>query len=126
MRDALRRTGLDVKDLGWIKAHATSTRQGDEAEAIAICNLTKPYDILCSAPKSVTGHLLGASGAAEAAFAAMSLHEQVIPPTINLDDQDPGCPVHCVRVSTPSNAEFALLNSWGFGGSACCIVLGRI
>ena len=69
---------------------------------------------------------IGIVGAIEGAFSALSLHEQVIPPTINLDALDPSCPVNCVRVATSSNFDFVLANSWGFGGSASCIVFGRV
>ena len=126
MRRAIDDAGLDIGELGWIKAHATSTRQGDKAEALAIDRLTRPHKTLCSAPKSVTGHLLGASGAFEAAFSALSLHEQVITPTINLDALDSSCPVNCVRDATSSTFDFVLANSWGFGGSASSTVFGRI
>lgn len=125
MRRALLDAGISVEELGWIKAHATSTPQGDQAEAVAIRKLVGAHDILCSAPKSATGHLLGASGAIETAFSALSLHEQVIPPTINLENLDPACPIHCARIATPSTFNYVLANSWGFGGSACCIVLAR-
>ena len=126
MRRAIDDAGLEIGELGWIKAHATSTRQGDKAEALAIDRLTRPHKTLCSAPKSVTGHLLGASGAFEAAFSALSLHEQVITPTINLDALDSSCPVNCVRDATSSTFDFVLANSWGFGGSASATVFGRI
>ena len=125
MKQAINDANIQVNQLGWIKAHATSTRQGDSAEANAIRSLTEPHNIPCSALKSVTGHLLGASGAVEAAFAALSLHDQIIPPTINLESLDPECPVHCIRKATPSKFDSVLANSWGFGGTACSILLER-
>ncbi|MEP0545442.1 MAG: beta-ketoacyl-[acyl-carrier-protein] synthase family protein [Rhodothermales bacterium] len=123
MHKALRRADVRADQLGWINAHATSTRQGDIAEATAIGRMGEA--VLCSAPKSVTGHLLGASGAFEAAFSALSLHDQVIPPTVNLDDQDALCPVRCVRERTDAAFDYVLSNSLGFGGMSCSIVFGR-
>lgn len=125
MRQALRHAGLSVSELGWISAHATSTIQGDAAEAAAIGRVLDGHDVLCSAVKSVTGHLLGASGTYEAAIAAMSLDEQVIPPTINLDDQDPACPIHCPTQATGAKFEHVMCNAFGFGGAGCSIILRR-
>ena len=125
MRKALSRADVRTNQLGWINAHATSTRQGDVAEATAISRMGEREGVQCSAPKSVTGHLLGASGAFEAAFSALSLHDQVIPPTVNLDDQDTLCPVRCVREQTDAAFDYVLSNSLGFGGMGCSIVFGR-
>lgn len=125
MRKALYHADVRVDQLGWVNAHATSTRQGDVAEATAINRLGDGKELLCSAPKSVTGHLLGASGAFEAAFSALSLYEQVSPPTVNLDDQDPECPVRCIQEQTASAFDYVLSNSLGFGGMGCSIVFGR-
>lgn len=125
MRTALSRAGVPTGRLGWVNAHATSTPQGDAAEAAAVRGLCDGREIPCSAPKSVTGHLLGASGAFEAAFSALSLHEQTIPPTINLDEPDPACPVRCPSEATAASFDHVLSNSMGFGGPGCSIVFAR-
>ena len=117
---------MAVAELGWINAHATSTVHGDVREAQAIAQLVGETGVRVSAPKSMTGHLLGGSGAAEAAFSAMSLRDQQIPPTVNLEDQDPECPVDCITSRTSADFRYVLPNSWGFGGTGSCIVLERV
>jgi len=122
MRGALEAASTPTEAIGWVNAHATSTRVGDAIEAEAIHTLFGS-NVWTSAPKSLTGHLLGASGAFEAAFSALSLRDQIIPPTVNLDDPDPACPVRCTRLLRPSAFSRVISNSWGFGGSGCCLVL---
>ncbi len=126
MNQVLGNSQLAASQLGWINAHATSTVHGDIREAQAIAEITGDAGVPVSAPKCMTGHLLGGSGAAEAAFSALSLRDQEIPPTINLDDQDPECPVECVASRTPADFRYVLSNSWGFGGTGSCIVLERV
>jgi len=118
---ALEATSSPTEAIGWVNAHATSTRVGDVIEAEAI-NALFGKNVWTSAPKSLTGHLLGASGAFEAAFSALSLRDQIIPPTINLDDLDPACRVRCTQLRRPSTFARVISNSWGFGGSGCCLV----
>jgi len=125
MQSALDQAQISNHQVGWINAHATGTVQGDSIEASAIQALCNRTPIPCSAPKSITGHSLGASGAFEAAFSALSLNEQCIPPTINLDQPDPHCPVDCVTTCTPAAFEYVLTNSFGFGGGSCSIVFKR-
>jgi len=122
MRRALEAASTTTEVIGCVNAHATSTRVGDAIEAEAIHTLFG-NSVWTFAPKSLTGHLLGASGAFEAAFSALSLRDQVIPPTINLDDLDPECPVRCTRQRQPSAIGQMISSSWGFGGSGCCLVL---
>ena len=124
MRRALQAASVPQEAIDCVNAHATSTKVGDAIEAEAIHSLFGT-DAWTYAPKSLTGHLLGASGAFEAAFSALSLQEQIIPPTINLDDPDPACPVRCTSQQLPSALGYVLSNSWGFGGSGCCLVLER-
>ena len=126
MNQVLEKSQLSASQIGWINAHATSTVQGDIREAQAIADISDNCSVPVSAPKCMTGHLLGGSGAAEASFSALSIRDQEIPPTINLDDQDPECPVECITSRTPSNFRYVLSNSWGFGGTGTCIVLERI
>ncbi|HUV13846.1 MAG TPA: hypothetical protein VMY18_09375 [Acidobacteriota bacterium] len=121
MRRALEEASNSTEAIGCVNAHATSTRVGDAIEAEAIHTLFGS-DVWTTATKSLTGHLLGASGAFEAAFSALSLRDQIIPPTLNLDDPDPACPVRCTRRRLPSPIGQVISNSWGFGGSGCCLV----
>lgn len=126
MEQALRLSHVEVAELGWINAHATSTVHGDIQEAQGIARVVGETGVQVSAPKSLTGHLLGGSGAAEAAFSALSLREQQIPPTVNLEDQDPECPIDCITSATSADFRYVLSNSWGFGGTGSCIVLERV
>src|SRR4051812_47718234 len=112
---ALRRGGLDASDVVHVNAHATSTPAGDGAEARWIAELLGEQTVV-SATKSMTGHLLGAAGAVEAVACVLSVHHDVVPPTINLDDADDD-----VRVDVPGEARkmtvsAALNDSFGFGG----------
>ena len=125
MRHALHEARLPAGALGWVSAHATSTPQGDAAEAVAINSVLDGAEVPCSATKSVTGHLLGASGAYHTAFAAMSLDQQCIPPTINLEEQDPDCPVHCPTEALAATFDHVLSNAFGFGGAGSSVILKR-
>ncbi len=104
-----------------MNAHATSTPAGDIAESAAIRSvLGEAADsVAVTATKSMTGHLLGAAGALESLFTVLALHERQIPPTINLDDQDPEITLNVVRKAPLALGEgdlAALNNSFGFGG----------
>ena len=121
MRQALEAAGIDPADVVHINAHATSTPAGDVAEARAIREaLGDATDhIAVSATKSMTGHLLGAAGALEAAFTILALRDRVAPPTINVDDLDPEVDLDVVRKDPrqlPSSDLVGLNNSFGFGG----------
>jgi 3-oxoacyl-[acyl-carrier-protein] synthase II len=112
---ALRRAGVDKAEVVHVNAHATSTPVGDRAEAAWIADLLGEQ-VVVTAPKSMTGHLLGAAGAIEAIATVLSIHHDVVPPTINLDDPDDD-----VRVDVPDKARempvpAALNDSFGFGG----------
>lgn len=123
MRAALADAGLDPGDVNLISAHATSTPLGDRVEARAIGEVFGPPCPPVSAAKSMTGHMLGASGALEAAFALMCVREGVVPPTINLDD--PECGLSHVSTLRSLPLRVALCNSFGFGGVNSVLVLGR-
>lgn len=123
MTDAQSDANLSPGAIGWINAHAASTPQGDAAEASAIADMAGDLRIPVSAPKSVTGHLMAASGALETAISALSLRDQIIPGTINLDAQDSACPVFVTRSTTAASFKAAQTNSFGFGGSCSSIVL---
>ena len=128
MRLALADAGLEPPDVHYLNAHATSTPAGDLAEARAIHAVFGPHaaQLPVSATKSMTGHLLGAAGALEALFCIRALEEGLLPPTINLERPDPGCELdHVATKARSSRARVALSNSFGFGGTNACLVLGR-
>jgi 3-oxoacyl-[acyl-carrier-protein] synthase II len=127
MESALRDAGVATDEVGYINAHATSTPLGDLAEAQAIRQVFGPggRDIPVSACKSMTGHMLGAAGALEAAVTALTLKRGIIVPTINLDNPDPACELNVVRAMTFGNIDVAVTNSFGFGGVNSVLVLKR-
>ena len=120
MKFALREAGLESTDIAHINAHATSTPQGDLAEALAIKNALgekAAESAVLTSTKSMTGHLLGAAGALESIAVVLALHDRVVPPTINLDDpEDIGLDVASEKRTLPDGDLAALNNSFGFGG----------
>ncbi len=128
MRLALADAGIDKSEVDYVNAHGTSTPAGDVAETRAIKALfgDDAYRLAVSSTKSMTGHMLGAAGGAEAVFTILALHDQVAPPTINYETPDPECDLDYV----PNNAremrmEVALSNSFGFGGTNGTLVFKR-
>jgi 3-oxoacyl-[acyl-carrier-protein] synthase II len=118
MQLALRNSGLQASDVGHVNAHATSTPQGDVAEAAAIRQALggAADQVVLTSTKSMTGHLLGAAGALESVASVLALHEATIPPTINLDDpEDLGLDIATTRRPMPEG-KAVLNNSFGFGG----------
>ncbi|ATN00935.1 MULTISPECIES: beta-ketoacyl-ACP synthase II [Proteus] len=129
MTNALKDAGIASSDVGYINAHGTSTNAGDVAEAQAVENVFgKGTDVLVSSTKSMTGHLLGAAGAIESIFTILSLRDQIVPPTINLDNQDENCHLDFVphKARKVENMEYALCNSFGFGGTNGSILFKRV
>lgn len=125
MRLALADAGLQPKDIGYLNAHGTSTKLGDAAESLAIRTVFEAAVPPVSSSKAVTGHMLGASGAVEAAACVMALGHGTLPPTHNLDDPDPVCELDHIRGKPRSqHIDFALSNSFGFGGHNVTLVLG--
>lgn len=129
MQAALRDAGLDPSAIDYINAHGTSTPLGDVAETQAIKAVfgSSARGIAVSSTKSTTGHLLGAAGAIEAVFSVMAIQDQVVPPTINLENPDPQCDLDYVPGSArrmPVNA--VLSNSFGFGGTNGSLVFRRL
>jgi 3-oxoacyl-[acyl-carrier-protein] synthase II len=125
MEGALKDAGLQTGDIQYLNAHATSTAQGDRAEARAIVRLFGEgiAKLAVSSTKSMTGHLLGGSGALEAGLTVMALRDQVAPPTINLDHQDEDNPLDLVPHTARRVAmRHAMSNSFGFGGTNACLV----
>ncbi len=128
MRYALRNAGLDITDIAYINAHGTSTLAGDRAETMAIKRVFGDHSkrLAVSSTKSMTGHLLGAAGAIEAIYTVLALHEQVAPPTINLDSPSEDCDLDYIpHTAREMPIEYALSNSFGFGGTNGTLILGR-
>lgn len=128
MTAALKRAGKNPDQIDYINAHATSTQQGDACEALAIRSVFGPYTkkVPVSATKSMTGHCLGAAGAVELILCLQALEEQLIPPTINLDNPDPACDLHHVPYEArESKLKVAMSNSFGFGGHNASLVVAK-
>ncbi len=128
MQNAINDAAVDVKDIGYINAHGTSTPAGDKAEIAAVKSIFKESakDVLVSSTKSMTGHLLGAAGSVEAIFTILALRDKTAPPTINLDNPSPDCDLNLVP-HTPLAFEqsYALCNSFGFGGTNGSLLFKR-
>jgi 3-oxoacyl-[acyl-carrier-protein] synthase II len=125
MRNALEDAELSAEEIGYINAHGTSTPLGDVAETVAIKRAFGAHakNLAVSSTKSTTGHMIGAAGAAEAIFTILALQNQVVPPTINLDNQDPACDLDYVpKVARDTKLRAALSNSFGFGGTNGTVV----
>lgn len=118
MKNAVNDAGIEPSDVGYVNAHGTSTPLGDVAESRAISGVFGDK-IPVSSTKSMTGHLLGAAGGIEAIFTIQALQNQILPPTINLDNQDPDCKLDYVPNTARSveNLNYAISNSFGFGGT---------
>lgn len=129
MEIALRQAGLGPDDLQHLNAHATSTPAGDESELGAIGALFgRDRSIAVSATKSATGHLLGAAGGLEAIFTVLALRDQIAPPTLNLDNPDPGAEgIDIVSgAARPMAIAHAISNGFGFGGVNASVIFRRI
>ncbi len=125
MRRALASAGLSPADVGYVNAHGTGTKRGDIAEATAIRAVFGSHSPAVSSIKAVTGHMLGASGAAEAAATALCVGQGVLPPTHNLTDPDPACDLDHVRGSARAGeVRAALSNSFAFGGHNVSLLFG--
>ena len=120
MTNALRDASLTPDDVDYINAHGTSTPAGDIAETCAIKGVfgDAAYRVPVSSTKSMTGHMLGAAGGIEAVFSALALRDQIIPPTINLDNPDPKCDLDFVpHTARSAKLNVIMSNSFGFGGT---------
>ena len=127
MKNALHDAKLQPADIGYVNAHGTSTPIGDVLEAHAIRNFFGDRRVPISSTKSMTGHLLGGAGGLEAGVSLLALRDQILPPTINLENQDPDTkemdfvPNHARKASL----DYALSNSFGFGGTNGALVFKR-
>jgi 3-oxoacyl-[acyl-carrier-protein] synthase II len=127
MRNAVRDAGVTPNVVGYVNAHGTSTPIGDSLEAHAIRNFFGDHKLAVSSTKSMTGHLLGGAGGLEAGITVLALRDQILPPTINLDNPDPDTagmdlvPNH----SRKAELEYAMSNSFGFGGTNGALLFRR-
>ncbi|GHA60311.1 beta-ketoacyl-ACP synthase II [Photobacterium aphoticum] len=129
MEAAIRDAGINADQIGYINAHGTSTPAGDVAETLGIKRAmgAAADKVMVSSTKSMTGHLLGAAGSVESIISVMSLVDQAVPPTINLDNPDEGCDLDYVPGEARQvNLEYALCNSFGFGGTNGSLLFKKI
>lgn len=129
MSNALEDAGLNATDVDYVNAHGTSTPLGDIAETVAIKRTFGEHAgrLAVSSTKSVTGHMIGAAGSAEAIFTIMALNGGVIPPTINLEDPDPECDLdYAPNEARDVKLDVALSNSFGFGGTNGTLIFKRL
>jgi len=129
MVNAVRDAGIPSESISYVNAHGTSTPLGDIAEtkAIKLAFGDHAHDMMISSNKSMIGHLLGAAGGVEAISTILSLHHQIIPPTINLDSVDPECDLDYVpHAARDVSIEAAISNSFGFGGTNGSLVFRRL
>jgi 3-oxoacyl-[acyl-carrier-protein] synthase II len=129
MNAALKNAGLNADQVDYINAHGTSTPLGDKAETMAVKRALGAHaaKVAVSSTKSMTGHLLGASGGVEAVFAALSVANQIAPPTINLLEAGEGCDLDYVpNIARDMKIDVALSNSFGFGGTNGTLVFKRV
>lgn len=128
MKMAIRNAGINPEDIDYINAHGTSTPVGDKSETkgIKIALGDHAYKVAISSTKSMTGHLLGAAGGVEAIICGLSLQNQTLVPTINLDDPDPECDLDYVpNVPRQADLQVVMSNSFGFGGHNATIILKK-
>jgi len=128
MKAALKDAQLKPEQIGYVNAHGTSTPLGDVIETRALKRVFGDYakKVAVSSTKSMTGHLLGGAGGLEAGISVLALQNQVLPPTINLDTPDPECDLDYVpKVARKADVEYALSNSFGFGGTNAALIFRR-
>jgi 3-oxoacyl-[acyl-carrier-protein] synthase II len=128
MQKALRDGGVKPEQVGYINAHGTSTPYNDKFETLAIKQTFGEHarKLAVSSTKSMTGHLLGAAGGAEGVFSVLAIHRNVLPPTINYVTPDPDCDLDYVpNQPRAATVEYALSNSFGFGGTNACLLFKR-
>ena len=126
---ALKDAGVNIDQVDYLNAHGTSTPLGDVAETLAMKRAfgDHAYRMMVSSTKSMTGHLLGAAGGVEAIFSVLALRDDIIPPTINLDEPGEGCDLDYVpNVARQKRIDIALSNGFGFGGTNGTLVFRRI
>ena len=128
MRNALRDAKIEPSQVQYVNAHGTSTGLGDKAETVALKTAFGDHaaKLAVSSTKSMTGHLLGGAGGLEAGITVLAIRDCIAPPTINHEFPDPDCDLDYVpNVARPLNIEYALTNSFGFGGTNGCLIFKR-
>ncbi len=128
MRAALKRAGLQPSDIDYVNAHGTST-MADTIELGAVERLMGDHagDLLMSSTKSATGHLLGAAGAIEAIFSILAIRDQVAPPTLNLETPAAETAINlCAKEAVKGEINIVQSNSFGFGGTNACLIMGKV
>ncbi len=128
MGKALKEAGVDTSDVDYVNAHGTSTPLNDHHEtmAIKVAMGEDAYRVPVSSTKSMTGHLLGSGGALEACFCLLAMENSIVPPTINLAEQDPDCDLdYTPNTARPQNLDVSVSNSFGFGGHNSVLVFGK-
>ena len=128
MKLAVENANLSLSDIGYINAHGTSTPLNDKSETAAIKTVfgEQAYNIPVSSTKSMTGHLLGASGAIEAVFCVLAMREEILPPTINYQTPDPECDLDYVpNQPRKASPRHVMSNSFGFGGHNATLIFSR-
>ncbi len=128
MEKAIKSAGIQHTEIDYINAHGTSTPYNDKIETSAIKSVFKGHsrELLISSSKSMLGHLLGAAGALEAIISILSIKESVVPPTINYNNPDPECDLNYVpNKSVKKNIEYALSNTFGFGGHNSTLIFKK-
>jgi 3-oxoacyl-[acyl-carrier-protein] synthase II len=126
---AMKNAGINPDQVQYVNAHGTSTPLGDAAEVtgIKLAFGDAARNLVVSSTKSMTGHLLGGAGGLEAVFTVLAIHHQVAPPTINLFNQDPACDLDfCANTARPMKIDYAVKNSFGFGGTNGSLVFGKV
>ncbi|MEQ8559294.1 MAG: beta-ketoacyl-ACP synthase II [Henriciella sp.] len=129
MKMALGHSGLDVSDIDYVNTHGTSTPKGDEGEIGAVERLFGEHtkNLSLSSTKSAVGHLLGAAGAIESAFCALAIRDQVMPPTLNLDNPSVETDIDLIpHTAKKGQVRAAMSNSFGFGGTNACLILKQV
>ena len=128
MQKAMKDAGIKPEQIGYVNAHGTSTPYNDKFETLAIKQTfgEHAYKLAVSSTKSMTGHALGAAGGIEAVLSILALHEKVLPPTINYEFPDPECDLDYIpNEARHAEVEYALSNSFGFGGTNACLIFKR-
>jgi len=129
MAAALRNSGLNAEDIDYINAHGTSTPLGDTIECNAVKDIygDHAYKLSMSSTKSSIGHLLGAAGAVESIFSILAMRDQVVPPTLNLNDPSEGCDIDLVALKAKERqVKHIQCNSFGFGGTNASLIMSKI
>lgn len=126
MRGALTAAQLTARDIGYVNAHGTATPANDRAEAVALSAVFGAGAVPVSSTKGVTGHALGAAGITEAIVVIQALEQQTLPPSANLRQLDPALALDVVTLPRNARLRYAMSNNFGFGGSNCSLIFGRV